>query len=172
MNKQLAGEIAFNMLKSTRDKIEAKQKELSDFNEKIVLNLIPKEILSAISKLPDGWVEKSNNFYFNSPYGNVGVSVCTTNRLPRKHNEYGIKINKVDFEKVKSLTDEINAMKNKSKQLKEQIVSSLLKLRTLERIKKDFPEAYKHFPKDAMSSNNIIAIPIENILKSINEFPE
>lgn len=64
-------------------------------------------------------------------------------------------------------------MKEKKNSISEQIIATLLKLRTAEKIKKEFPEAYKNLPKDSMQeASNILALPIEKILSNIDKFPE
>jgi len=63
-------------------------------------------------------------------------------------------------------------MKLKSNSIHDQIVANLLKLRTAEKIKKEFPEAFKNLPKDSMQIADPITIPIERILSDINKFPE
>lgn len=83
-----------------------------------------------------------------------------------------IKIDKEVFEKVQSMKEGIKSMKDKENQIREQIIATLLRLRTSDRVKKEFPEAFKNLPKESQTSSNIVALPIDKILTSINEFPD
>jgi hypothetical protein len=171
INKGTAQNTAFNMLKSSRDKISAKELDLSDLCEALILKHIPQKEIELIDQLSEGWVEKSTYFSFTNPYGKNYEHFSTTHSLPKKQFNSTINLSGKDFELIQSLKAEIIAMKDKEKQISEQIVATLLKLRTAERIKKEFPDAYKNLPKDSMDESTVLALPINKILESIEKFP-
>jgi hypothetical protein len=166
INKQIAIDTAFNMLKSTRDKIENKQNELLDMTTDLVLKSIPE----IIKDIPDGWIDKRTQFYF---YSESQSRYFNTKRIPSKIGGTRIEISNLEMYKLMKIQDEIFLMNEKKDKIKEQIIATLLKLRTFEKIKKDFAEAFKYIPKDVVSNSNaVISLPIEKILTSINDFPE
>ena len=171
INKQIASQTAFNMLKSIRDKIEAKENELSSFCEKLIFDTISKKELELILQLSD-WIEYINYAYFSCSYQTTRSSIKLNNKCPKRIGNYSVKISDENYEKIISFQNEIKGMKLKSNSIHDQIVANLLKLRTAEKIKKEFPEAFKNLPKDSMQIADLIAIPVERILSDINKFPE
>jgi hypothetical protein len=170
INKTIASETAFNMLKSTRDKIENKNNELLEMATDLALKSIPENVNVILKNIPDEWIEKRTQFYFHSGVQN---RYFNTKRTPSKIGGTRIEISNLEMDKLMKIQDEIYSMSKKRDQIKEQIVATLLKLRTPEKIKKEFPEAFKCFPKDIINdSKAIISFPIEKILTSINDFPE
>lgn len=95
------------------------------------------------------------------------------NNSQKKYAGYSIKISNEEYEKIIEIQNKMKEMKEKKNSISEQIIATLLKLRTAEKIKKEFPEAYKNLPKDSMQeASNILALPIEKILSNIDKFPE
>jgi hypothetical protein len=56
INKQIALDTAFNMLKPTRDAIEAKKNELMEITTALVEDSIPEDVMVLLKKLPEGWI--------------------------------------------------------------------------------------------------------------------
>ena len=171
INKKIASETAFNMLKSTRDKIEAKENELCSFCEKLILDSIPKNELDLILQLPE-WIEYVSYAYFSCSYQTTRSSIKLNNKCPKRIGNYSTKISDENYEKIILFQNQIKEMKLKINSIHDQIVATLLKLRTAEKIKKEFPEAFKNLPKDSMQNACIVTLPIEKILSNINKFPE
>lgn len=170
INKSIAQNVAFNMLKPTRDKIIQKELEMSDYCMDIVISSIPADEYKLICSIPEGWIELRSSFCFTCDYGYLYIT--TTKHIRYMAGKNSIKIDKEVFEKVQSMKEGIKSMKDKENQIREQIIATLLRLRTSDRVKKEFPEAFKNLPKESQTSSNIVALPIDKILTSINEFPD
>lgn len=84
INKQIASDTAFNMLKLTRDKIESKENELSDFCEKLVLNSITKKEMDLINQLDKDWIEYKQYFYFTCSHSTTRTQIKINKQLPKK----------------------------------------------------------------------------------------
>jgi regulator of sigma D len=170
INKSIAEQTAHNMLKSVNQKISEKQKELSDFCQDLAIKSIDSNVWENVSSIPEGWIQKRSTFYFKSYYSSIQIGITSAIRF--RYDSYSINVSNEDFEKIKSFEQDIKNMENKRRQLREQIIESLLKLRTAKRIEKEFPEAYKCLPKDVMQIHDIVALPFKKILTGINDFPE
>ena len=158
------------MLKSIKDKVTKKQNEFACKCEKAIIDSFNTELYSTISNLPDGWIQKRDYFNLSAGYGSIKVH--TLKSIPCMVNSYSINISKEKFEEIKSISASIDEMKEKGEQIKNQIVATLLKLRTPDKIKKEFPEAYQNLPKDVMQLSTVAALPITDILQNISKFPD
>ena len=175
MNKQLAEQTAENMLKSAREKITEKEMQQRVFAGEIAWKNVPEVDHETICRLADkGWIDSVQGFYFRNPLSKDRYSHTfyrTATAIPEKRDDKYIYPTLKEWEKLLAYDKEIKEMKDKMHALIDQIVATLLKLRTPERIQKDFPEAFECLPKDALGTKNEISLPIENIILSIEKFP-
>lgn len=175
MNKQLAEQTAENMLKSAQAKIYEKVMRQRIYAGGIALKNLPTTEEDQIFKLVElGWIKESKGFYFRNPLSSDNYSFkyfITETDIPEKADDKYIYPTVEEWEKLIAFENEIKQMKDKKKALEQQIISTLLRLRTYERIQKDFPEAFACLPKDMLATKNEISLPIENILADISKFP-
>lgn len=168
INKSVAENTAFNMLKENRDKITEKEKALSEVAEAFIIKTFDAETYEIVKSLPSGWIETKSSFNVSgNGFGHLWVRIKQSIRVP--HISYTIDIPRKEYDKLDSMKTEIKEMQTKLESIKSQIVATLLKLRTAQKIQKEFPEAFKFLPKDAMQVNDLIALPIKSILENIEK---
>jgi hypothetical protein len=170
INKQVAKNTAFNMLKEQRDKVTEKENELAKICKEIAIKSFDPKEYKMVTSLSSGWIRTRRSFHFKSSYETICESVNSD--VYCMENTYSIDVSKEDFEKIKSCRDSISEMKSKLEILHSQITETLLKLRTAIRIQKEFPEAFQYLPKDILTITSVAALPIKSIMENIEKFPD
>lgn len=74
------------------------------------------------------------------------------------------------IESIDKLQLEIEKVENEKCNTSATIVSTLLSLKTMKKIKANFPEAYKHLEQYEKKKSTAIALPIADILSSLKRY--
>jgi len=163
INKTIAENVAEQLLAKTNVKIEKKENELMEKVEEIYISTIPKDEWVKVNELPKEWLKSGKWIEFKSPA--QYFSHKASKYLPFR-GDY-VLISEKQITVLVKMNEEIDKIKGKRNTLKTQVVAQLLKLRTYNKIEKEFPEAFIFLP--ANTSTNLPAIQIKDLLNQINE---
>ncbi len=154
--------------KLTEKKMEKRQElinELKEYCTDIAVLKIPKEVI-------DVW--KKHEKYINlRNYINIEGSGIDNYDLKRQDvvdymptDERNISVTKKESDYIQKMTWKINDMYNECRQLRREIENAVYNLRTYAKCEKEFPEAFKLLPKQAVST--ALAVNINDIRNKIN----
>lgn len=166
ISKSLSEQIA-------RKLTEKNQKTVSDFEQETRNLCINKyneslsaELVSKLKDIPEQFIVKNNCIRIKRE-GFYEMYVYVKDDL------YGQRpvINDEQFyELFKQRQEKLGQMESKLNTLRNQISETIFKLRTPQRIEKEFPEAFKLLPVEQAS--NLPALNTKELLNSIETFPE
>lgn len=163
INKAIAEEVAHKLLLKIDDKIIDKYAKLSMESIEIYLSLISEIDKKFLIEIPKKWIEQTTRINFKSPTQFYNIYV--DNNVPKNQDDSYTIISEDQINYLQSLEKDIVKLKEKKKTLKNQIVAQLLKLRTFNKVEKEFPEAFIYLPE--INQNNLPAIQITDILNQI-----
>lgn len=161
-----ASKVAVKMIENISFKIIEKKNEVSDIVSEIYLKSLPKEV--------------SKTYKIHSQYFNKLKDIrCEGNGLNDSFNLKQSLPSDGSWQKcimpteqeaviIIRLSEEINNLEVKRSNLKNSIEKTLLSLRSYNRIKKDFPEAYDLLPKYDETDKSLM-IPIQQIMSELAE---
>ena len=136
------------------DKIKDISKKISEKVEEVVKKYIPSPLIACVKEYRDYFyasnsasitAKKENGYNENFIYGNLSFD------LPHSCNN--IYVSREDYNKVRVLYDEREALLTEASDFQGKIYDALIALRTLNNVKKELPEAVKYLDiqdKDAI----------------------
>lgn len=162
ITKEIAKDVATQMLKARKDEFEKIAMELAE--------IVTEEYKR---QLPDGMYAmfKKNRRYFSIiSYCNVvGVGLSKHNITLKESLPYGdtysIKVNDDFAKKVLTLSDAVDDKRKEYERLKKEIEIALFNIRTYKNVLNVFPEAVPFLPKITTTA---VAINLSSIRSSLN----
>lgn len=168
VTRTIAEEVAIKMVEPIIERIKEKKAEMHKMADEVVKASLPKEVKECFEKYPNYFRTANSVTLVN---GKLETRVkCSS--FPPNGNDWYPYINcpnKIS-EKIKLLDLEVEDAKKDREKTENSIVSTLLSLRTFKKVKECFPEAYEHMKKYEESPKAVLAVPVDNILQTINKF--
>lgn len=168
ITKKMAEQAAIKMVEPITKKIEELRGQLNQIAYEAIIPTIPQDVLDCFKKCQS---------YFMAPYyvyvchGNWKLLVQGLPLFPGTKSLYpDIQIGIEDMERLRKLETEIKEIKEEKEKTIQSIVATLMSLRTIKRVKEGFPEAYKHMEEYSEEKCTAIALPIKDILFSLNKY--
>ena len=146
------------------DRIKEEMKKLA-YQE--IQKQTPLEIRSLYKKYPPYFKTCSRATFRN---GRQDVTVeCDPFPCDGYYNKYFL-CSPEFAEKIGKLEVKLHKTENELLKTKDSIVAAMLSFRTFKRVKEGFSEAYNHIKKYEESQNTAIALPVVNIMDTINKY--
>ncbi|KAA3691699.1 Nmad5 family putative nucleotide modification protein [Bacteroides salyersiae] len=168
ITKTMAEQTANKMVEPITKKIKELKNQLNQIAYEAIIPTIPQDVLDCFKK---------HRSYFMTPYdvyvchGNWKMLVQGLPLFPGTKSLYpDIQIGIEDMERLRKLETEIKEIKEEKEKTIQSIVATLMSLRTIKRVKEGFPEAYKHMEEYSEEKCTAIALPIKDILFSLNKY--
>ena len=165
ISRGLARDVARKLTENIKTKIDTKTEWLEEYCKGVYYSQISKDIMEHILAIPKRYLNtKSYCYYTSHGCGTICISF---------HDEIfgssdSILIERDIYDTIEKTRRDINELGRKRDILIVKIEESLYKMRTFNKIKTDFPEAYAFIPEDALNSENLPAVQIKDILSEIN----
>lgn len=170
ITKSMAEAAATLLVKPIDAKIRAKSDELAYRIDSIVESRLPKEVLNTFQNYRN-YFHTSSGFTFHS--GSYSEHVQTSKQIPSKDNYYDyIEVDLEIIESIQKETQAINQIKAKKRNTYNSIVSTLLSLRTLKRVKEAFPKAYDYLKQYEEEKKTFVSLPIDTIMDTLKSYEE
>lgn len=167
LNKEIARNCAIELTNELEKSIVEKERKLGQtIREKYLLSINSLELTHLLA-LSNDWTRRSSSIYVKNESGYNGTTFSIDKDVFVKYTGSSLTVSNKEYEALIGKYTEISNLRKKHRSLQEQLIETIVKLRTFERLKKEFPEAYNTIPKDNVSSNLLPAIPIEKLLNEI-----
>lgn len=164
ITRTIADEAAKKMSSAQFDskikKLELKRMELG---EKIAKEYIPLEVRKLAEKYPN-FFELSQTIYVSTE-GYYGIYILANNQYPNFNCGRSIPISKSDFICIKKMNEERTYLIKEKEQLETRISDTLVAIKTLDKIKKEFPEAVKYIECEEKSLPALKIDDLRNLFK-------
>ena len=168
ISKSLAEDIAKKLTEKNKKIIQDYKKETVNLCVEKYNLLIDSKTIELLQTIPDKFVNKRDYIRLKRP-GIYGFSIHLWDNIKVYGNDPEI-VDSEFFELIKSRQDKVEIMDDKLIKLKNQIADTIYKLRTPNRIEKEFPEAFKLLPPE--TGVNLPALNVTELVKQIEDFPE
>lgn len=168
ITKYIAERIAEEMTSDIMNKRESLKKEMRDFCDNIISKSLDDDLLKAYKKYSSYFGTSTCATLMN---GSQELRVSTLSRFPATTSWFPIiYIEKSDAEIVDNYIIGLEKLRDVIKKTREDIISSLIALKTSKRVQSDFPDAYVYLEKYVNDKPTELSLPIENIKKTLNEY--
>lgn len=168
ITKTMAEQTANKMVEPITKKIKGLEIQLNQIAYEAIIPTIPQDVLDCFKK---------HQSYFMIPYhiyichGNWKIQVQGLPNFPAATSLYpDIQIGIEDMERLRKLEVEIKEIKDEREKTTQSIIATLMSLRTMKKVKEAFPEAYKNMDEYKNEKCTTIALPIKDILFSLNKY--
>jgi hypothetical protein len=162
ITKEKAELVAEKLTAKKKEKRDLIIKQLEDFSTEIALKNIPKPVMDMFAEYPKYINTRSyiniqgegiNNYSLN--YRNI------SRELPREKGDGDLSVTKEQATLIQKLHDLEQSMRSEINLLEREITDAVYNLRTYSRCENEFPEAFKHLPKEGITT--AVSINIEAI---------
>jgi uncharacterized phage infection (PIP) family protein YhgE len=158
----IAQEVAEKLTEKKQQKIEALEKSFENKLKEEYLKTIPQDVLEAANKFPEyfnktGCLYIHGNGWSHQYISITGSIISKRNRDYFEPNQDIADVLKKDYNNIQKLQSEIS-------ELKRDIKATLIGLKTYNRVKTEFPEAFEFLPEKITTA---LALNINDIRKKL-----
>lgn len=167
--KYMAEETASKLVRQISEHIVSMKKELGQKAYDLVVSQMPNEIMNAYGKYPNYFNKSSTARIHN---GSQVIEVDMSGCVPRKDGSYYstalVDVN--ESEDIYRLQLKLKEEKERQSKTYNSIVATLINLRTLNKAKECFPEAYEYLKEYEPKAGTQVSLQIESIMQTINSY--
>lgn len=168
ITKTMAEQTANKMVAPITKKIKELKVQLNQIAYEAIIPTIPQDVLDCFKK---------HRSYFMTPYdvyvchGDWKMLIQDLPPFPGTKSLYSnIQIGIDDMERLRKLEAKIKDIEKEKGKTTQSIIATLMSLRTTKKVKEAFPEAYKNMDEYKNEKCTAIALPIKDILFSLNKY--
>lgn len=168
ITKTMAEQTANKMVEPITKKIKELKVQLNQIAYEAIIPTIPQDVLDCFKK---------HRSYFMTPYdvyvchGDWKMLMQDLPPFPGTKSLYSnIQIGIDDMERLRKLEAKIKDIEKEKGKTTQSIIATLMSLRTTKKVKEAFPEAYKNMDEYKNEKCTAIALPIKDILFSLNKY--
>ena len=160
ISRSLATEVAVQMTNKTGAEIEKLENQLSDMVEKLIVASLPKEVIAVLKTFP-GYIATATGYNVKTGQGKY-LYIYLNKAVPAIEGNNTLYVSRADKNKIVKLHNTIGILQAKRRDLKKEIINTLLRLRSSAAIKNQFPEAFEYLPaaaphkKDALKKSETV----------------
>ena len=164
ITRTIADEAAKKMASAKFDsKIKQLELKQRDLCEKIAKDYIPIDVINLAEKHPRFF--NMSNCVYVSTENSYGTYLPGNSRYPNFANGYSMPISKSDYLSVRKMKEEREHLSQNQSRLQDRISDTLFSLRTIEKVKKEFPEALKYISCEEKSLPALQIDDLRNLFK-------
>ena len=170
ITKNISEQVASKLLSPIMTKIDSIGEEIKNIASEAILGTIPNDLLACFNKYNSMFRKSSCATLCN---GKQEIRVSGIPYFPAYSDWYPqIEVGIDITEKIVKMQIKKKKLEDELEQTSKSIISTLLSLRTFKRVKENFPEAYEYLKEYEEEGNTAVALPINDILSTINKYKE
>lgn len=166
ITKEKAELVAKKLTEKKVEKCKNLQNKLAEYVTEIAKSKVPKPVMDMYKEYPKYTKSKEYSICIqgegidNYRLSSQGI----TEKIPYTGED--VSVNKKQSDKIQKLHYKIEDAKKEIKQLQREIETAVYNLRTYNKCEKEFPEAFKHLPKEAITT--ALSVNISDIRNKLN----
>lgn len=169
VTKDIAKETALKMCERVLDEVHKAEKKLSDATKVIMDMRTPTEIKNAYEKFKDYFDTADVIYLKGHGFNSDRIELVDRDTFISNTGNYSKTIEVTEAE-AKILTPLLRDFQQKSKDyndVKASVETTLNSLKTYNRVKTHFPEAYEFLPE---KTSTALALPVDDIMQKLNQY--
>lgn len=168
VTRTIAEEVAKKMIQPIIDKIKEKEAEMQKMADEVVKKSLPEDVRVCFENYP--------SYFHTTTQVTLTNDVLQTrvrcSSFPHNGNSWYPFIscpNEIS-ERIKSFEIDINRAESERDKTEASIITTLLSLRTFNRVKESFPDAYQYMKSYEEKTQTVLSIPVNDIMQTIKKF--